>query len=101
MGSKEKPLVFLSSLSSSDKDSYTSVIVPMKKSRGAKSTPTSGGGKSIGVLRVAKGAKVNKVKTGAKWKNTLDDDSDNFSSSDDLTPKATADVAEWLDRCLK
>jgi hypothetical protein len=89
VGSKEKPLVFLSSLSSSDNDSYTSVIVPMKKSRGEKSRPTSGGGKSIGVSRVRKGAKVNKVETGAKGKNTLDDDSDNFSSSDDSTPKAT------------
>ena len=37
---------------------------------------------------MAKGAKVNKVKTGATRKNTLDDDSDDFSSSDDLTPKA-------------
>ncbi len=79
----------MSSLSSSDDDSYTSVIVPIKKSGGEKSRPTSGGGKSIGVLRVAKGAKVNKVKTGAKGKNTLDDDSDDFSLSDDLTSKAT------------
>ncbi len=61
----------------------------MKKSRGEKRRPTSGGGESIGVLRVAKGLKVNKVKTGAKGKNTLDDDSDDFSSSDDSTPKAT------------
>ncbi len=38
---------------------------------------------------MAKGAKVNEVKTGAKGKNTLDDDSDDFSSSDDSTPKAT------------
>ncbi len=89
VGSKEKPLIFSSSLSLLGNDSYTSVIVPMKKSRGEKSRPTSGGAKSIGVLRVAKGAKVNKVKTGAKGKNTLDDDSDDFSSSDDLTPKAT------------
>ncbi len=44
VGSKEKPLVFLSSSSSLDNDSYTSVIVPMKKSRGEKSRPTSGGG---------------------------------------------------------
>ncbi len=71
VGSKEKPLVFLSSLSSSEDDSYTSVIVPMKKSRGGKSRPTSGGGESIRVLRMAKGAKVNKVKTGAKGKNTF------------------------------
>ncbi len=48
-----------------------------------------GRGKSIRVSRLAKGAKVNKVKTGAKGKNTLDDDSDNFSLSDDSTPKAT------------
>ena len=48
-----------------------------------------GGGKSIGVSRVAKEVKVNKVKKGAKGKNTLDDDSDDFSLSDDLTPKAT------------
>ncbi len=89
VGSKEKPLVFSSSSFSSDDDSYTSVIVPMKKSRGEKSRPTSRGGESIGVLRVVKGAKVNKVKTGAKEKNTLDDDSDDFSSSDDLTLKAT------------
>ncbi len=61
----------------------------MKKSRGEKSRLTSGGGESIGVSRVAKGAKANKVKTGAKGKNTLDDDSDDFSSSDDSTPKAT------------
>jgi hypothetical protein len=47
VGSKEKPFVFLSSSSLLDKDSYTSVIVPMKKSRGAKSTPTSGGGVSL------------------------------------------------------
>jgi hypothetical protein len=40
-------------------------------------------------LRVVKGAKVNKVKAGAKWNNTFDDDIDDFSSSDDLTPKAT------------
>jgi hypothetical protein len=66
VGSKEKPLFFLSSLSLSDNDSYRSVIVPIKKSRGEKSRTTSGGGKSIGVSRVAKGAKVNKVKTGAK-----------------------------------
>ncbi len=89
MGSKKKPLVFLSSSSLSDDDSYMSVIVPMKKSRGEKSRPTSGGGKSIGVSRVAKGVKVNKVKTGAKGKNTLDDDSDDFSSSDDSTAKET------------
>ncbi len=89
MGSKEKPLVFSSSSSSSDDDSYTSVIVPMKKSRGEKSRPTSGGGESIGVSRVAKGAKVNKVTTGAKGKNTSDDESDVFSSSDYSTPKAT------------
>ncbi len=38
---------------------------------------------------MAKGAKVNKVKMGAKGKNTLDDDSDVFSLSDDSTPKAT------------
>ncbi len=79
MGSKEKPLVFLSSSSLSDDDSYTSVIVPMKKSRGEKNRPRSGGGNSIGVSRVAKEAKVNKVKTGAKGKNTLDYDSDGFS----------------------
>ncbi len=79
----------MSSSSLLDDDSYTSVIVPIKKSRGEKSRPTSGGGESIGVSRVSKGAKVNKVKTGAKGKNTLDDDSDNFSLSDDLTPKAT------------
>jgi hypothetical protein len=48
VGSKEKPLVFLSSSSLLDNDSYTSVIVPMKKSREEKSRPTSGGGKSIG-----------------------------------------------------
>jgi hypothetical protein len=66
VGSKEKPLVFLSSSSSSNYDSYTSVIVPMKKSRGEKSRPTSGGGKSIRVSRVAKGAKVNKVKGGQR-----------------------------------
>ncbi len=87
--SKEKPLVFSSSLSLSNNDSYMSVIVPMKKSRGKKSRPSSGGGKSIGVSRVVKGVKVNKVKMGAKGKNTLDDDSDNFSLSDDSTPKAT------------
>jgi hypothetical protein len=89
VGSKEKPLVFSSSSSSSDDDSYMSVIVPMKKSRGEKSRPTSGGGESIGVSRVVKGAKVNKVKSGAKGKNTLDDDSDDFSLSGDLTLKAT------------
>ncbi len=38
---------------------------------------------------MAKGAKVNKVKTGAKWNNTLDDDNEDFSLSDDLTLKAT------------
>ena len=43
-GSEDKPLVFPSSLSSSDDDSYTSVIVPMKKSRGEKSRLTSGEG---------------------------------------------------------
>ena len=69
----------MSSLSLLGNDSYTSVIVPMKKSRGEESRPTSWGGKSIGVSRVVKGAKVNKVKTGAKGKNTLDYDSDGFS----------------------
>jgi hypothetical protein len=44
VGSKEKPLIFLSSSSSLDDDSYMSVIVPMKKSRGEKSRPTIGGG---------------------------------------------------------
>ncbi len=44
VGSKEKPLIFLSSSSSSDNDSYTSFIVPMKKSKGGESRPTSGGG---------------------------------------------------------
>ncbi len=38
---------------------------------------------------MAKGAKVNTVKTGAKGKNTLDEDSEDFSLSDDLTLKAT------------
>ncbi len=86
-GSKEKSLVFPSSLSLSNDDSYTNVIVPMKNSRGENSRPTSGGGKSIGVSRVAKGAKVNKAKMGAKEKNTLDDDSDDFSLSNDSTSK--------------
>jgi hypothetical protein len=89
VGLTEKPLIFLSSLSSSDDDSYTSVKVPMKKSRGKKSRPTSGRGESNKVSRVAKGVKVNKVKAGAKGKNTLNDDSDDFSSSDASTPKAT------------
>ncbi len=43
MGSKEKPLVFLSSSSLLDDDSYTSVIVPMKKSRGEKVDQQVGG----------------------------------------------------------
>jgi hypothetical protein len=47
------------------------------------------GDQPIKVSRVARGAKVKKLKMGAKGKNTLDDDSDDFSSSDDLTPKAT------------
>jgi hypothetical protein len=74
-----------------DDDSDTSVVVPRKKSRGATSSQKSWGGKSIGVSRVTKGAKVKKLKTGAKGKKTLhyDSDSDNFLSSDDSTPKAT------------
>ena len=43
MGSKEKPFVFLSSLSLLDDESYTSVIVPMKKSRGEKVDQQVGG----------------------------------------------------------
>ena len=40
---------------------------------------------------MTKGAKVKKLKTGAKGKKTLhyDSDSDNFLSNDDSTPKAT------------
>ncbi len=47
------------------------------------------GDQLIKVLRVAKGAKVKKLKTGAKGKKTLDYDSEDLSSSGDLTPKAT------------
>ncbi len=43
VGSKEKPLVFLSSLSLLNDDSYTSVIVPMKRSRGKKVDQQVGG----------------------------------------------------------
>jgi len=43
----------------------------------------------IGVSRGAEVAKVTKPRTGAKGKITLDYVSDNFSSSDDLIPKAT------------
>ena len=86
---KVGPLTFLSSESLLNDDSNMSDIVPRKKSRGASSSQKSGGGKSIGVLRVVKGAKVKKLKTGAKRKKTLDCDSVDFSSSDDLTLKAT------------
>jgi hypothetical protein len=47
------------------------------------------GDQPIKVSRVVNGAKVKKLKTGAKGKNTLDYDSDDLSSSDDLTQKAT------------
>ncbi len=43
VGSKEKPLVFLSSLSLLDDDGYTSVIVPIKKTRGEKVDQQVGG----------------------------------------------------------
>jgi hypothetical protein len=44
------------------------------------------GDQPIKLSKVAKGAKVKKLKTGAMG---LDYDSDDLSSSDDLTPKAT------------
>jgi hypothetical protein len=50
------------------------------------------GGKSIGVSRVAKGARVTKPKMGgAKGKLTFDYDSEDFlsSNSNDSTPKTT------------
>ena len=57
--------------------------------RGATGSQKSGGGgKSIGVSRGAKGAKVRKPGTGAKGKKSLDYDSDDFLPGDDLTPKA-------------
>ncbi len=57
VGSKEKPLIYWSSSSLLDKDSYTNVIVPMNKSRRAKSTPTSGGGSLLEFQGWPKGGK--------------------------------------------
>jgi hypothetical protein len=87
-----------------DSDSDTSAK-PRKKKRVATGGQKSGGTKSIGVSRRSKLVKVRKSGTGrvaAKGKKTLDYGSDDFSSSsDDSTTKATASVAEWLDRRFK
>ncbi len=72
----------------SDNDSNTSVK-PRKKSRGSTGAQKSGGDKPIGVSRRGKGVKVTMPRTGAKGKLTMKYDSDDFSSSDDSTPKAT------------